>query len=152
MTDEFATALRQVAQSLLDTGAASYALHAGGYAPPVRLLDINGAPLSLERRFAKQPLILVFSRGPWCPVSRAELSELQNFLPALVQTGAGAAAITPQLVADNRATAEALRLNFPPELSRVGNLPTALNGMFTCPPTLTGSGNLQPVCRSHSAL
>ena len=113
MTDDFATALRQVAQSLIDTGAASYALHAGGYAPPVRLLDTNGVPLSLERRFAKQPLILVFSRGPWCPVSRAELSELQDFLPALVQTGAGAAAITPQLVADNRATAEGLGLNFP---------------------------------------
>jgi peroxiredoxin len=104
--------LRQAVQGLVDSHAASNALQAGNYAPPIRLADACGVLVSLERRFAHQPVVLIVSRGPWCPVALAELQALNDLVPSLDAVGARAAAITPQSPDDNRKTAEALQLNY----------------------------------------
>lgn len=104
--------LRQAIQALIDSHAAASALQAGSYVPPIRLADTSGALVTMERRFARKPLVLVISRGPWCPVALAELQALNELVPCLDAVGAGAAAVTPQSPDDNRRTAETLGLNY----------------------------------------
>ncbi len=76
-------------------------------------------------------------------MSRAELSELQDFLPALVQTRAGAAAITPQRGADNRATAEALGLNLPLLSDSRGRIARAFGLHYKLPTGVTALGHAE---------
>jgi peroxiredoxin len=59
----------------------------GEKVPKATLTDMTGKNYDLDKAIARQPTILVFYRGGWCPYCSKQLSGLQQLLPELKQMG-----------------------------------------------------------------
>jgi len=71
-------------------------LKVGMKAPDFKLNSSEGESVRLSDELKKQPVVLIFYRGQWCPVCTRYLSGLQENLPKIVAKGAKVIAITPE--------------------------------------------------------
>lgn len=67
--------------------------------PEVTLTSANNSVIALDKLVKKQPSILVFYRGGWCPYCNAQLAALRDIEPELTKLGYQIIAITPDSVA-----------------------------------------------------
>lgn len=87
-------------------------LKAGDQAPPVVLNNASGQPVDLGQIFARQPVIVTFYRGGWCPYCNLELKAFQDILPEIKAAGATLVAISPEKPDDSLSTVEKNALTF----------------------------------------
>ena len=59
----------------------------GMSAPLIEVLDVEGNPVRIEPSELKQPMVLTFYRGGWCPYCNMHLSELRKAEQALQEMG-----------------------------------------------------------------
>jgi len=71
-------------------------LSVGTIAPVFTAIDADSNIFSLEEAIIKEPVVLIFYRGFWCPVCNEHLSNLQDSLQLIEQTGAKVIAISPE--------------------------------------------------------
>lgn len=84
------------------------------------LTDALGRPFDLAGLVARQPVILTFYRGGWCPYCNQELRAYQARLPEIRARGAALVAISPETPDSALGTAEKNSLDFT-VLSDVGS-------------------------------
>lgn len=95
--DDFETLCR--AEKQVAAGGADQAmLQPGDRAPGFVLIDQNGASTRLADYLALGPVVLLFSRGGWCPFCTLQLRAWQDALPRLQRAGGSLLAIFPQRV------------------------------------------------------
>lgn len=58
-------------------------LQTGDLAPDFTLHSQSGSPITLSQYRDKQPVLLVFYRGSWCPYCVSHLEDIQNLFPVL---------------------------------------------------------------------
>lgn len=105
-------------------------LGVGDPAPGFRLTDQNGAVVRLSDRVAQGPVVLLFSRGGWCPFCTLQLRAWQDELPRLHEAGGDLLAVFPQRVEVCARTAERDLLAYP-VLSDCGGCVADLYGVST---------------------
>ncbi|SNY53431.1 Peroxiredoxin [Arsukibacterium tuosuense] len=66
--------------------------------PDVTLTTADNTAVDLNQLVKKQPSVLVFYRGGWCPYCNAQLAALRTIEPALTELGYQIIAITPDSV------------------------------------------------------
>jgi len=71
-------------------------LFIGDKAPQFKALDQYEKPISLKERLKNGPVVLVFYRGQWCPHCNRHMSQIQDSLQLIIDTGASVIAITPE--------------------------------------------------------
>ena len=71
-------------------------LSVGTVAPVFRAIDADSNLFSLEEATSKGTVVLIFYRGFWCPVCNEHLSNLQDSLQLIEQSGAKIIAISPE--------------------------------------------------------
>jgi peroxiredoxin len=67
----------------------------GSMVPPLTLEDSSGQPLDLRQAVRKQPAVLIFYRGGWCPYCNTHLGQLQGIESRLGDLGYQVLAISP---------------------------------------------------------
>lgn len=80
----------------------------GKPAPAFTLPDSDGNPTSLVDINSKQPVLLLFYRGDWCPFCMSQLDSIKAVLPQLKEQGIQVIAISP----DEQAAAKNTRRQF----------------------------------------
>lgn len=113
-------ALRRGEEQAASADAAAAALQVGATAPDFRLPDQHGRPVHLAERLALGPVVLVFTRGGWCPFCALALRAWQDALSDLHDAGGDLLAISPQPARACSQTAERDLLAYP-VLSDAGN-------------------------------
>jgi len=73
-----------------------HGLEVGNKAPSFTALDAHNKIFSLEEALKKNPVVLIFYRGFWCPVCNTHLSTLQDSLAQIQAVGAQVIAISPE--------------------------------------------------------
>lgn len=76
----------------------------GATIPDVTVKNIDGETVNLRQLVAKQPTILVFYRGGWCPYCNLHLSELNEIEDELYEIGYQVLAVSPDRPEKLRAT------------------------------------------------
>jgi peroxiredoxin len=105
--------LRQAEMQVAATGADKGLLQPGDRAPGFELIDQNGASVRFADRLAQGPVVLLFSRGGWCPFCTLWLRAWQYALPRLEDAGGSLLAIFPQEAEACGRTAERDLLAYP---------------------------------------
>jgi peroxiredoxin len=95
---------------LAASGAEGRIIGVGEPVPDIALPDATGRMVRIAER---QPSVIVFYRGGWCPYCNLQLRAWQARLDALAARGARLLAISPQLPDGSLSTAEANALAFP---------------------------------------
>lgn len=109
---------------------AAAALGPGRAFPDVALADVTGRMVTVPVLAARQPLVVTFYRGGWCPYCNLELRAYQKRLPDIEQRGAGIVAISPETPDDSLSTAEKNALAFTVLSDVGGKLADALGIRF----------------------
>ncbi len=104
----FASAIDEVRASDIE----NLALQAGDEAPDGTLIAWGGDEVVLSNLWKQQPVVLTWYRGGWCPYCNVQLQALQSSLADLHDAGAKLVAITPELPANTKETAEKNELRF----------------------------------------
>ncbi|VUD68941.1 Putative peroxiredoxin bcp [Thalassocella blandensis] len=65
--------------------------------PSLILQDVEGKPFDLNKAVAKQPTVLIFYRGSWCPYCNTHLGELKTIEGDLKKLGYQLLALSPDL-------------------------------------------------------
>lgn len=84
----------------------------GTKVPAVTVQDTDGKQVPTTRIFSKQPTVLVFYRGGWCPYCNRHLSELAETEASLKALGYQVVAISPDAPDKLRATMEKDKLGY----------------------------------------
>ena len=63
--------------------------------PDVTLQNIEGKAVKLQAAVSKQPTLIIFYRGSWCPYCNTHLGELAKLEPELIKMGIQILAISP---------------------------------------------------------
>lgn len=106
---DFATLRQAETQVAVDEAM----LRLGDQAPDFALMDQNGATVRLADLLATGPVVLLFSRGGWCPFCTLQLRAWQDALPRLHDAGGSLLAIFPQQIEACGRTAERDLLAYP---------------------------------------
>jgi peroxiredoxin len=80
----------------------------GDCLPDFTLLDPAGVPVTSDQLLARGPLVLAFYRGGWCPYCDLMLRALDAQRDAILATGAGLIAVSPEKPGELAGTAERL--------------------------------------------
>ena len=114
-------ALREQAiATVARSGIVEQRLTEGDTAPDFTLPNADGTSTTLSTMLAKDPVVLTFYRGEWCPYCNLTLRAYQAALPHFTALGATLIAISPQLPDFSQAMSTKADLTFP-VLSDVGN-------------------------------
>jgi peroxiredoxin len=70
-------------------------LSVGATVPPLTLAGVGGKAFDLDKAIKRQPTILIFYRGGWCPYCNRQLGQLQTIEPKLLDLGYQILAISP---------------------------------------------------------
>ncbi|MEI9887107.1 MAG: peroxiredoxin-like family protein [Rhizomicrobium sp.] len=87
----------RLVQSIIDSGAAAHAFKAGDRVPDFMLPNAEGRLVQSSDLFGKNPVVLSFYRGVWCPYCSAELNALAAVGSRLRAAGATVVAVTPEV-------------------------------------------------------
>jgi peroxiredoxin len=87
-------------------------LHEGQTIPAVTLATVDGKGFALQAETAKQPTIIIFYRGGWCPYCNRHLSDVQKVEKDLLALGYRILAISPDTTEALRGTAEKDQLTY----------------------------------------
>ena len=71
-------------------------LYIGQTAPNILAIDQLGERFSLSDQLKKGPVIVIFYRGEWCPHCNLHMSNVQDSLQLILNSGASIVAITPE--------------------------------------------------------
>ena len=105
--------LRHAETLVASNGAEKAVLHPGDPAPEFALPDQGGRLVRLADRRTQGPVVLLFSRGGWCPFCTLWLRAWQDALPRLHDLGGNLLAIFPQEAEVCSRTAERDLLAYP---------------------------------------
>jgi len=97
VTFMLASSLPVAAKDIADRPENVQPLLVGQSIPDVMIWNEAGAPLKSLELVKKQPTILVFYRGGWCPYCNAQLNELKGIESQLKALGYQLIAISPEL-------------------------------------------------------
>jgi peroxiredoxin len=84
----------------------------GQTVPAVTLTTVDGKEFALQAETAKQPTVIIFYRGGWCPYCNRHLSDVQTVVKDLLALGYRILAISPDMIEALRATAEKDQLTY----------------------------------------
>lgn len=70
-------------------------LKVGSQVPKLTLRSADGKPFDLNASIAEKPTILIFYRGGWCPYCNAQLGQIKEIEPKLIEMGYRILAISP---------------------------------------------------------
>jgi len=87
-------------------------LKAGVKAPDFKAKDKDGKTVQLSEELGKQPVVLIFYRGQWCPVCTRYLAGFQEGIPKINAKGAKVIAITPETPDNMEKTIEKTKIDF----------------------------------------
>ncbi len=87
-------------------------LRVGETAPIFKANDHTGKELFLPDLYKKQPVVMVFYRGVWCPACNQYLSALQDSLKYIKNAGAMLVAISPESVEKVKETVDSTDASF----------------------------------------
>lgn len=87
-------------------------LGTGGPVPDVTVRTADGKPFALKAETAKQPSLLVFYRGGWCPFCTRHLAKLQEAEPELRKLGYRILALSADAPAALKPAAEKHHLTY----------------------------------------
>ncbi len=73
-----------------------HGLSVGETAPKFYAMDADSNQFSLEEALKKDPVVLIFYRGFWCPVCNKHLGSIQDSLKMIEEKGAKVIAISPE--------------------------------------------------------
>jgi len=107
-------------EDLVNSGVADQSLKVGDKAPNFSLPNAVGKTVELQDLLSRNPVVISFYRGGWCPYCNLELRSLQQSLPEIKELGATLVAISPQTPDNSLSTVEKNDLEFE-VLSDVGN-------------------------------
>jgi len=93
------TALALCAVATIVT-AGTEPLKVGDAIPAINLMTPTGESFDLQAAVKKQPLVIIFYRGGWCPYCNRHLSDLQTIDPQLQELGYTIIAISPDIPAE----------------------------------------------------
>jgi len=113
MTQVDTEMLKRAESQVTANGAERALARLGDQAPDFSLTDQNGASVRLADRLALGPVVLLFSRGAWCPFCTMLLRAWQDALPRLHDAGGDLVAILPQRIEECGQAAERDLLAFP---------------------------------------
>ncbi len=105
--------LRLADAQIAADGATRSMLRPGDIAPEFSLTDQNGVTIRLADRLALGPVVLLFSRGGWCPFCTLHLRAWQDALPRLHDVGGDLLAVFRQQTEVCGRTAERDLLAYP---------------------------------------
>jgi peroxiredoxin len=80
--------------------------------PEVSLQTIDGQSVSLTKEVTRQPTVLIFYRGGWCPYCNRQLAELRTLEPDLKKLGYQILAISTDSPANLKSTLDKNELGF----------------------------------------
>lgn len=81
-------------------------INVGDKAPNVTLIQVDGNEFSLTEAAKKNPVVVFFYRGNWCPACNKQLSHLADSIDMITETGAIVVAISPESPAEMQKSAE----------------------------------------------
>ncbi|KKM16944.1 hypothetical protein LCGC14_1680720 [marine sediment metagenome] len=81
--------------TVADSAEKVHSIAVGQTVPAVTLRTVGGQLYDLRRGIARQPTVLIFYRGGWCPYCNRHLAELQELEPKLRELGYQILAISP---------------------------------------------------------
>lgn len=87
-------------------------LEVGMKAPGFEAKDKDGNTINLKKELAKQPVVLIFYRGQWCPVCIRYLAEFQEGIPKINAKGAKVIGIAPETPDNIEKTIEKTKIDF----------------------------------------
>ena len=87
-------------------------IKSGQTIPDLTLADHKGNTVSLGTTLEKQPSILIFYRGSWCPYCNIHLGEMQKLEPELKKLGYQIIAVSPDLPRNLKASVDRNNLNY----------------------------------------
>jgi len=96
----------------LKTTAVSQSLRPGDEMPDFVLPNASGRLVSSAALVAQGPLVVVFTRGGWCPFCATTLAALNDVVDDLAALGVRLVALSPDAAGHSQATAEGLGLRF----------------------------------------
>lgn len=88
-------------------------LKVGEKVPELKLKNASGDEVSLASLHEKQPVVLVFFRGGWCPICSRHTAELIKAYPEIKELGAEMIGISPDSVESSQANVEKNKIGFP---------------------------------------
>lgn len=88
-------------------------LKVGEKVPELKLKNATGDEVSLASLHEKQPVVLVFFRGGWCPICSRHTTELIKVHPEIKELGAEMVGISPDSVESSQANLEKNKIGFP---------------------------------------
>ena len=88
-------------------------LKVGEKAPELKLKNATGDEVLLASLHEKQPVVLVFFRGGWCPICSRHTAELIKAYPEIKELGAEMVGISPDSVESSQANVEKNKIGFP---------------------------------------
>lgn len=106
-------ALREADQQIAVDGTGRAMLQPGDRAPDFSLIDQGGTPVRLADRLTYGQVVVLFSRGGWCPFCTLQLRAWQADLPRLHDAGGDLLALLPQETKACGQTAERDLLAYP---------------------------------------
>ena len=92
--------------------ANSGGLEKGEAAPDFTAIDQNGKSVTLSKKLAEGPVVVIFYRGQWCPLCSRHLGALQDSLHLLTEKGAIVLAVSPEKQEFLQKTAEKANASF----------------------------------------
>lgn len=87
-------------------------LKTGMKAPDFTLKSPSGATVKLSEELKKQPVVLMFYRGQWCPICTRYLAAFQESVPQIAAKGAKIIAVTPETNEGIAKTVEKTKIDF----------------------------------------
>ena len=84
----------------------------GSEVPSLQLTDVDGAAQNLQEIIKKQPSVIIFYRGGWCPYCMKHLKDVEKSVTELSQLGYQVIAISSDKPNDAKKTKEKRSLSF----------------------------------------
>ena len=88
-------------------------LKVGDQVPKLNVLNPKGEEVDLASLHEKQPVVLVFFRGGWCPICSRHTQQLMNAYPDIKELGADLVGISPDSPASSQANVDKDTIPFP---------------------------------------
>lgn len=88
-------------------------LKVGEHVPELTLKTSTGEEIALTSLYEKQPVVLVFFRGGWCPICSRHTAELIKAYPEMKNLGAEMVGISPDSVESSKANVDKNTIGFP---------------------------------------